>query len=185
MTVSTYKTREFMAKLAHVGKKVQIFYFALILNPEVISLADYVRIDDYARIEGGDGLNIGRYVHICSFASIYGGGRAEIGDFCGITQGARLITGTEKPSGVMTAAAPRHLRNPMTGYIHMEPHSFVGANAVILPNTKIGEGAVVAAGAVVTKDAPPWTIVAGNPARIIKKRDKLNLTDELDHGCPS
>ncbi len=44
----------------------------------------------------------------------------------------------------------------------------IGANAVILPGVEIGEGALIGSGSVVTKDVPPWKIVAGNPARIIK-----------------
>jgi acetyltransferase-like isoleucine patch superfamily enzyme len=45
----------------------------------------------------------------------------------------------------------------------------IGSNAVILPGVEIGEGALVGSGAVVTKDVPAWTIVAGNPARVIKE----------------
>jgi acetyltransferase-like isoleucine patch superfamily enzyme len=175
-----YKPLEFMQLFAHVGKEVQVFSEALILTPEVIELGDCVRIDDYSRIEGGKGTRIGKYVHICSFASIYGGGEAVIGDYCGITQGARLVTGTEQLNFVMTAAAPAHLRNPLAGKIIMEPNSFIGANAVVLPNITIGEGAVVGAGAVVIKDVPPWVIVAGVPARIISKRDRAAVLDLLE-----
>lgn len=46
---------------------------------------------------------------------------------------------------------------------------WVGAMATILKGVKIGEGAIVGAGSVVTKDVPPWTIVAGNPAKIIRE----------------
>jgi galactoside O-acetyltransferase len=170
-----YKSAEFMKGFAHVGENVQVFRWALILKPEVIELDDGVRIDDYTRIEGGQGIRIGKYVHICSFASIYGGGQAQIGDYCGITQGARLITGTEQPTGVMSAAAPRQLRDPMAGKIVMEPNSFVGANALVMPNITIGEGAVVGAGAVVTKDVPPWVIAVGVPAKVVGHREKLGL----------
>lgn len=45
----------------------------------------------------------------------------------------------------------------------------IGANATILPGITIGEGAMVGAGAVVTKDVAPFTVVAGNPARILKE----------------
>lgn len=45
---------------------------------------------------------------------------------------------------------------------------WIGMNAIILKGVTIGEGAVVAAGAVVTKDVPPWTVAAGNPARVVK-----------------
>lgn len=48
-------------------------------------------------------------------------------------------------------------------------HVWIGANSVILKGITIGEGAIVGAGSVVTKDVPPYTIVAGNPAKIIRE----------------
>jgi len=56
-----------------------------------------------------------------------------------------------------------------TGEIYIGADSWIGANVVITAGTKIGEHAVVAAGSVVTKDVPPFSIVAGNPARLIKQ----------------
>lgn len=50
--------------------------------------------------------------------------------------------------------------------------SWIGFNAIILKGVTVGEGAIVGAGSVVTKDVPPWTIVAGNPARIIRALDE-------------
>lgn len=47
--------------------------------------------------------------------------------------------------------------------------AWIGFNASLLEGVTVGEGAIVGAGAVVTKDVPPWTIVAGNPARIIRE----------------
>lgn len=169
------KSAEFMARFKSVGKQVQVFEHALVLKPEVIELADGVRIDDYTKTEGGRGLTIGKYVHIASFVGILGGGSAELGEYCAIAQGGRLVTGTEQITAVMTAAAPRELRNTHIGHIVMEPHSFVGVNAVVLPDVVIGEGAVVGAGSVVTKNVPPWTIVAGVPAKVIGERPPLVL----------
>lgn len=66
------------------------------------------------------------------------------------------------------------------GEVIIGNRAWIGFRAVILPGIKIGEGAVVGAGAVVTKDVAPFTIVAGNPARPIGQRDP-NLTYRLEY----
>lgn len=53
--------------------------------------------------------------------------------------------------------------------ITISDKSWIGFNAIILQGVTIGEGAIVGAGSVVTKDVPDWTVVAGNPARVIRK----------------
>ena len=53
--------------------------------------------------------------------------------------------------------------------VMIESKVWIGFNAIVLKGVTIGEGAVVGAGAVVTKDVPPWTVVAGNPAKIIRE----------------
>lgn len=50
----------------------------------------------------------------------------------------------------------------------------ISIGAMIMPGVTVGEGAIVGAGAVVTKDVPPWTIVAGNPARVLKELPERN-----------
>lgn len=56
------------------------------------------------------------------------------------------------------------------GQVHICQNVFIGANAIICNAVTIGEGAIIGAGSVVTKDVPPHEIWAGNPARFIKKR---------------
>jgi acetyltransferase-like isoleucine patch superfamily enzyme len=53
--------------------------------------------------------------------------------------------------------------------VKIEQKAWLGFNAIILKGVTIGEGAIIGAGSVVTKSVPPWTIVAGNPARIIRE----------------
>ena len=57
------------------------------------------------------------------------------------------------------------------GDIIIEEDAWIGAGTIILPGIHIGKGAIIGAGSVVTKDVEPYTIVAGNPARIIRKVD--------------
>ena len=61
-------------------------------------------------------------------------------------------------------------------------HAWVSSHSIVLPGVTIGEGAVVAAGSVVTKDVAPYTLVGGNPARYIRDRSR-DLT--IASGTPS
>ncbi len=63
------------------------------------------------------------------------------------------------------------------GPIIVEDDVWIGTRAIILSGVRIGQGAIIAAGSVVTKDVPPYSIVGGNPAKIIKYRFDKNLID--------
>ena len=63
--------------------------------------------------------------------------------------------------------------------VHIGHDVWIGHGAIVLPGRNIGTGAVVAAGAVVTKDVPAYTIVGGNPARLIKRRFPEGIADRL------
>jgi len=64
--------------------------------------------------------------------------------------------------------APEDRQSLVPGHIHIKSNAWIGANATILPGVTVGENAVVAAGAVVSKDVPDNTVVGGIPAKIIK-----------------
>ncbi len=70
----------------------------------------------------------------------------------------------------------RKLTNTAASVI-VEDYCWIGGRAILLPGVRIGEGAVVAAGSVVSRDVPAWTIVGGVPARFIKMRTLENPTD--------
>jgi len=90
----------------------------------------------------------------------------QIGDRVGIAQRVTLVTASGVPF-----AKIRPILGSIVGPIVIEDDVWIGAGVIILPNITIGQGAVVGAGAVVTKDVPPWTIVAGVPARPLKRID--------------
>jgi maltose O-acetyltransferase len=58
--------------------------------------------------------------------------------------------------------------------VRIEDDVWIGARAIVLPGVRIGKGSIIGAGAVVTKDMPPYSICAGNPARVIKYRDFID-----------
>jgi acetyltransferase-like isoleucine patch superfamily enzyme len=69
--------------------------------------------------------------------------------------------------------SPEHRGNLLPAPIHIGKHVWIGANATICPGVSIGDGAVIAAGAVVNRDVDANTVVGGVPARVIK-----NLKEE-------
>lgn len=79
---------------------------------------------------------------------------------------------------IMNGLSPIHNKNwdvVKSAPIHICSKAWIGARSIILKGVTIGEGAVVAAGSVVTKDVEPWTVVGGNPAQLIKRlREKDN-----------
>jgi virginiamycin A acetyltransferase len=114
----------------------------------------------------------------------YGTERLVIGRYCAIAAGTRfLMAGAEHPTmGVSTypftmfggdwAESTLDLVTgmPSRGDTVVGNDVWFGYQAVVLPGVTIGDGAIIAAGAVVTADVPPYTIVGGNPARVIRRR---------------
>lgn len=117
----------------------------------------------------------------------------RIGKFCSIAAMTRINPGNHP----MHRATQAHFTYRASAYFPGEPDEdaffdwrrsqpvtlghdiWIGHGAVILPGRSIGTGAVVAAGAVVTKDVAPYTIVAGVPARVVKRRFPEAIADRL------
>lgn len=90
--------------------------------------------------------------------------RVTIGDDVLLATGVQLLAATH-PLDPQVRASGLEYGAPIT----IGAKAWLGGGAIILPGITIGEGAVVGAGAVVTKDVPAGAVVAGNPARILKK----------------
>ncbi|WP_019120784.1 2,3,4,5-tetrahydropyridine-2,6-dicarboxylate N-acetyltransferase [Brevibacillus massiliensis] len=134
-------------------------------------IRDQVSIGNNAVIMMGAVINIGAVIGEGTMIdmNVVVGGRGTIGKNCHIGAGAVIAGVVEPPS-----ATP----------VIVEDDVVVGANAVILEGVRVGKGSVVAAGAVVIDDVPPGVVVAGIPARIIKKIDdktksKTEIKQEL------
>lgn len=166
-------TTAVMAEFVYLGKNVTIYPWAKILGTAHIAVGSNVIIDDFVFIGNHEDLTIGNHVHVAAHASITGGGKCFLADFCGISSGARILTGSDDFSGKLTGPTiPPEFRRVIRGSVTIGEHAVIGANAVVLPNVRIGVGAAVGAGSVVTGDLEPWTIYAGAPARPLKPRPK-------------
>ena len=113
--------------------------------------------------------------------------QVEIGEGAVIMMGAIINIGASVGAGTMIdmGAVLAGVIEPASALpVVVEDEVLIGANAVVIEGCRIGRGAVVAAGAVVISDVPPDTVVAGCPARIIKRKDessaaKTALVDAL------
>jgi maltose O-acetyltransferase len=110
----------------------------------------------------GQRLTIGARSTIGQRCYIDARGSIRIDNDVSISREAALLTATHNPDDPNFAAehAP----------IHLEQHCWIGIRSLIMPGVHIGEGAIVAAGALVTTNIEPYTIVAGTPAKTLRKR---------------
>ncbi len=115
-------------------------------------------------------VRIGEDCHINRGCIIDARGHIEIGNNVSISYGVSIMTGSHDVQS--------QTFNGLYLPIKIENNVWIGVNATILQNVKIGEGAVIAAGSVVTKNVKPYTIVGGIPAKVIGQRTK-----ELNYKC--
>ena len=112
----------------------------------------------------GKNIHIGENVFINSGCKMQDQGGILIGNDVLIGHNACLLTLNHDMN-------PECRADMIPKAIHIEDKVWLGSNVTVLPGVRIGEGAIVAAGAVVTKDVSPNTIVGGVPAKLIKKID--------------
>lgn len=111
--------------------------------------------------------------------------RLSIGSYCSIGGGVKFILGSEHgyrslssfPFKAKMAGAP--FEASTKGPVVLGDDVWVGENALILSGVQVGQGAIIAAGSVVVKGVPPYAIVGGNPARIIKFRFEETICERL------
>jgi acetyltransferase-like isoleucine patch superfamily enzyme len=115
-------------------------------------------------IETGERVSVGDDVTIGAFVHIWGGGGVTIGHRVLIASHVAISSLTHVYTG---STIHRTLR---AAPIDIGDDAWIGAHAVLLPGVRIGAGAVVGAGSIVTRDVPPRAIVAGVPARVLKNR---------------
>ena len=158
----------------------QICYIKNVIKNPNIQVGDYTYYDD---VNGAEEFEK-HVTHHYDFL----GNKLIIGKFCAIAHGIefvmnganhRMCSVTTYPFNIMgngwEKATPTIYDLPLKGDTIVGNDVWIGQNVVIMPGVHIGDGTIIAANSVVTKDVPAYHIVGGNPAKVIRKRFDDNL----------
>jgi virginiamycin A acetyltransferase len=184
-------------KKISIGRRLGLRVLQWILgDPELSRTAEINKIL-FERVADGRGSHkftnpqviIGDYTygfHRECFISYHPEDRISIGKFCSIANGVRFIFGNHNldfvstfPFRALCLNGPSYADAISKGPIIIGNDVWIGASSLILSGVTIGDGAVVAAGSVVTKDVPPYSVVGGVPAKTIKMRFTKPVVDSL------
>lgn len=175
-------TRSLRAAISsRVGPDVRIEKGCNIIGTRLtgaVSLAEGVQI--YQSVLSGD-VDVGRHTYLSGprIDVIAHLNPISIGGFCSIARGVQIQEYNHNTSGLSTAFISRRIDSSRglnldeiesKGPIMIGHDVWIGANCIIVSGVSIGTGAVIAAGSVVTKDVPPYAVMAGNPARFLRYR---------------
>lgn len=140
-------------------------------------LKELINCDDTAYIEApfycayGYNIKVGKRFFANHNCVILDANKVDIGDYVMIGPNVQIAAACH-PLNAQERREGLEFSKP----IKIEDDVWIGASAIILPGVTIGKGSVIGAGSVVTKDVPPDVVVAGNPAKIIKKVDTKKAT---------
>lgn len=166
-------------RLGALGARSILHRPMLVSNPRFIRVGTRTSIRDGARLEAlhrkdvpwqpairiGDGVNIEQGCHIVAHCLVDIGNDVSITPYC-------VIVDTDHPFDPPDGSPKIGARLPgQPSHVRIGDGTFVGAHSVILPNVEIGRGCVIAAGSVVTRSVPDYSLAAGSPARIVKTFD--------------
>lgn len=165
--------------------KTSCFLKNVIHSPNIM-VGDYTYYDDPEDPTGFERNNV-----LFNYPEF--GDRLIIGKFCAIASGVKFIMGpanhrissvTAYPfhvfGGVWAERTPPHMEQlPFKGDTVIGNDVWIGRESVIMPGVAIGDGAIIAAYSVVTKNVPAYSVAGGNPARTIKSRFDEELTELL------
>ena len=154
----------------------------VITNPNII-VGDYTYYADFE--------NVANFEKNVLYHFDFVGDKLFIGKFCMIASDVKFIMNganhltdaiSTYPFAIFGNAWQHAMEGksyPQKGNITIGNDVWIGYNATIMPGVKIGHGAIIASQSVVTKDVPPYAVVGGNPATIIKLRFEQTVIDKL------
>lgn len=159
-----------ISKFKKLGKNVIFERGVWVFHPENIEIGNNVYIGHNTFLKGyyKNILHIGDNSWIGQNCFLHSGGGITIGKAVGIGPCVKILSHKHREES--------NLKKPLLfcdqeyKEVVIEDGCDIGIGSIILPGVIIGQGSIVGAGSVVTKDAAPYTVVAGNPARVLRKR---------------
>ncbi len=141
----------------------------LVFHPENITLGRNVYVGHQAILKGyyRNEMRIGDQTWIGQQCFFHAAGGITLGARVGIGPGVKILTSVHSEAG---RGVPVLFSPVETAPVVVDDDADLGINSVILPGVTVGRGAIVGAGAVVTEDVPPFAVVAGVPARVLRYR---------------
>lgn len=166
------------SKLSQCGSDVRISPNVEIIRPDCVKIGNHVAIDSgfYCTTS----LEMGDYIHIAPYTTVIGGkkGYLKMGHFTGMAAGCRIVcvSDSHQGMGLIGPIIPSIYRDKLIiAPVIFENFVSLATNVVVLPGVTLGEGSVVGACSLVTKNTEPWTIYYGVPAKPIKNRIKNKM----------
>ena len=167
----------------HIGENVLISRRASFYGTDKMWIGDHSRVDDYCLLSGS--VTLGSYVHISAYCALYGGNYGIVfGDCSGISAKGVIYAITDDFSGeyMSNSTLPKDLRNVYGAKVQIGKYCQIGAGSIVLPGALLEEGAALGCMSLAKSVLPAWTISAGIPSKVIKKRKKNMkiLAERLD-----
>jgi carbonic anhydrase/acetyltransferase-like protein (isoleucine patch superfamily) len=160
-------------ELASLGSGVVFEAGVLVFHPEAISIGDNVYVGHNTILKGyhQNTMAIGRDTWIGQGCFLHSAGGITIGRAVGIGPMVKILTSQHRADDVDSVKVPVLYTPLHFAPVVIEDGADIGVGSILLPGVRIGEGAIVGAGAVVTHAVPAFAIVAGVPAKLIRQRD--------------
>lgn len=161
------------------GEDVRVHESARIKYPDLCKIGSHVAIDNGATISTE--IEIGDYVHIAPYFISIGGKKSKVifKDFSGVAARVTIVAGSENYSGegMINPTIPEKYRDLVFTTVTLGRFAIVGINSSIMTGVTMGEGSILGAHSLLTKDAEDWTIYVGVPAKPIKIRRKEKILE--------
>jgi galactoside O-acetyltransferase len=156
---------DFVGRIKSMGKNVEFYPGVTVMFPEKLSIGDDVLFNVGVHIQASQEVTIGSKTHFAPYCILYG--PLEVGNKCAVaahTVFAAIGHTYDQPDVPFVDLPARSVK------IVLEDNVWIGANAVIIAGVRIGTGSIIGAGAVVTHDVEPYSVMGGVPARLIRRR---------------